>query len=313
MTTFRWLVLFLLAGLISAFFVFDLGALLTLENIKAEQTRLTAVLDTRPLLFPLVFFAIYVAVTALSIPGAALMTLIAGALFGFWWGLLLVSFASSTGATLAMLIARWLFKEQVERRFRRQLAVINKGIEREGAFYLFALRLVPIFPFFAINLVMSLTRMSVPVFYLVSQLGMLAGTAVYINAGTQLGQVEAAGDILSPLLITSFVLLGIFPLATKKLLDRLRAGRVYRGYDRPRTFDRDLIVIGAGSGGLVSALIATTVEAKVTLIEKKQDGWRLSAHRLRPQQDIAALGPPFCMKIVMVQGSVFLIRNCRWT
>lgn len=272
MTLSRWIVLILFLGIVGAFVFFDLGAYLTLESIKGEQQRLADLLETYPIQFSVGFFLIYVAVTALSIPGAAAMTLVAGAIFGFWWGLLLVSFASSIGATLAMILARWLFKEQVEQRFRRQFESINRGIEKEGAFYLFTLRLVPVFPFFAVNLAMALTRMPVPVFYLVSQIGMLAGTVVFVNAGTQLGQLESLSGILSPALLGSFVLLGVFPLIAKWFVDRVKAQRVYRGYSKPKAFDRDMVVIGAGSGGLVAALIAATVKAKVTLIEKNKMG-----------------------------------------
>ncbi|MBL6690389.1 MAG: FAD-dependent oxidoreductase [Pseudomonadales bacterium] len=272
MTLSRWIVLILVLSLVGGFVYFDLGAYLTLESIKAEQQRLTELLEANPWQFGVGFFVIYVAVTALSIPGAAAMTLVAGAIFGFGWGLLLVSFASSIGATLAMVLARWLFKEQVEQRFRKQLETINRGIEKEGAFYLFTLRLVPIFPFFAINLAMALTRMPVLVFYVVSQVGMLAGTAVYVNAGTQLAQLEELGGILSPELLGSFVLLGVFPLLAKWFVDWVKAQRVYRGYSKPSSFDRDMVVIGAGSGGLVAALIAATVKAKVTLIEKNRMG-----------------------------------------
>ena len=272
MTLSRWIVLVAVLGLVGAFLYFDLGAYLTLDNIKAEQQRLAGLLAAYPMQFSLGFFVIYVAVTALSIPGAAAMTLVAGAIFGFWWGLLLVSFASSIGATLAMALARWLFKAQVEQRFRRQLETINRGIEKEGAFYLFTLRLVPVFPFFAINLAMALTRMPVLVFYLVSQVGMLAGTVVYVNAGTRLGQIEDLSGILSAELLGSFVLLGLFPLLAKWFVDWVKARRIYRGYRRPRSFDRDMVVIGAGSGGLVAALIAATVKAKVTLIEKNKMG-----------------------------------------
>ena len=272
MTLSRWIVLILVLSLVGGFVYFDLGAYLTLESIKAEQQRLTELLEANPSQFGVGFFVIYVAVTALSIPGAAAMTLVAGAIFGFGWGLLLVSFASSIGATLAMVLARWLFKEQVEQRFRKQLETINRGIEKEGAFYLFTLRLVPIFPFFAINLAMALTRMPVLVFYVVSQVGMLAGTAVYVNAGTQLAQLEELGGIRSPELLGSFVLLGVFPLLAKWFVDWVKAQRVYRGYSKPSSFDRDMVVIGAGSGGLVAALIAATVKAKVTLIEKNRMG-----------------------------------------
>ncbi len=268
----RLITLLIVVALIGTFFYFDLGAYLTLENIKAEQARLQASYSADPLVFAAAFFLAYVAITALSIPGAAVMTLVAGALFGLGWGLLLVSFASSIGATLAMVIARWLFQAQVQQRFRSQLETINRGIEKEGAFYLFTLRLVPVFPFFAINLAMALTKMNVLTFFLVSQVGMLAGTAVFVNAGTQLAQIERASDVLSGSLIASFVLLGLFPLIAKWFIDWIKAQRIYSGHTRPKTFDRDMVVIGAGSGGLVAALIAATVEAKVTLIEKNKMG-----------------------------------------
>ena len=259
--------------LLGSFFYFDLGAYLTLSNIKAEQAALTELVEQGPLEFVAIFFLVYVFATAISLPGAATaMTLIAGALFGLWWGLLIVSFASTIGATLAMMLARWLFQAQIERRFRSQFETINRGIEKEGAFYLFTLRLVPAFPFFAINLAMALTRMSVPVFYIVSQVGMLAGTLVFVNAGTELGRINDPSDILSARLIASFVLLGSFPLLAKWFVDWVKAQRVYRGFTRPGSFDCDLVVIGAGSGGLVAALIAATVKAKVTLIEKNKMG-----------------------------------------
>ncbi len=273
MTASRWIALVAVVALLSAFFYWDIGAYLTLENVKAEQARLQSLLEANPVQFVAGFFLVYVLATALSVPGAAtLLTLLAGAIFGLGWGLLLVSFASTIGATLAMVLARWLFREQIEKRFARQLKVINRGIEKEGALYLFTLRLVPAFPFFAINLVMALTRMTVPVFFIVSQVGMLAGTAVFVNAGTQLGQISQPGDVLSIELIGSFVLLGIFPLIAKRIVDFVKARKVYQGYDKPSSFDTDMIVIGAGSGGLVSALIAATVKARVTLIEKNKMG-----------------------------------------
>ena len=273
MTRSRWLALFAVAFAVATFFYFDLDALLTLENLKAEQASLEAQIAEQPALFVTGFFVIYVLATAVSLPGAATaLTLVAGALLGLVWGIVFVSFASTIGATLAMILARWLFKEEIERRFASQLATINRGIEKDGAFYLFTLRLVPIFPFWAINILMALTRMSVLQFYLVSQLGMFAGTLVYVNAGTELARIEQASDVLSPGLIASFVLLGVFPLLAKWLVDFLRARRVYSSYERPRRFDTDMVVIGAGSGGLVAALIAATVKARVTLIEKNKMG-----------------------------------------
>ena len=221
-----------------------------------------------------VFFAVYVAVTALSFPGAAIMTLAAGAIFGLLAGTVIVSFASSIGATLAFLAARFVLRDSVQARFGARLAEIDKGVQKEGAFYLFTLRLVPLVPFFVINLLMGLTKMKTTTFYWVSQLGMLAGTVVYVNAGTQLAKIDSLRGIVSPGLIGSFVLLGVFPLIAKKILDAIRARRVYARWRdrRPRTFDRNLVVIGAGAAGLVSSYIAAVVKAKVTLIEGHKMG-----------------------------------------
>lgn len=200
------------------------------------------------------------------------MTLAGGAVFGLYWGLVLVSFASTIGATLAFLIARSLLRDWVQRRFSHYLRVVNEGMERDGIYYLLTLRLVPLFPFVVINLVMALTSINTWRFYWVSQLGMLLGTAVYVNAGTQLAGVEEVGDILSPQLIGSFVLLGVFPWLARALASWLKKRRALRGFKKPKRFDRNLIVIGAGSAGLVSAYIAATVRASVTLIEKSRMG-----------------------------------------
>ncbi len=261
-----------IVALIVAFFVFDLNQYFSLDAIKAQQQNLNAQVVANPLLAGGLFFLAYVAVTALSLPGAALMTLAGGALFGLGWGLLLVSFASSLGATLAMLISRFLLRDWVQARFGRRLKPLNEGIEREGAFYLFALRLVPAFPFFMINLAMGLTAIKARTFWWVSQLGMLPGTFVYVNAGRELSQLESLGGILSPGVIGAFVLLGLFPLIARKILDQIKARRVYRGWNKPKRFDRNLVVIGAGSGGLVSAYIAAAVKAEVSLIEKHAMG-----------------------------------------
>ncbi|MGB0220600.1 MAG: FAD-dependent oxidoreductase [Sinimarinibacterium flocculans] len=268
----RLLVLAAVAALVAAWFAFDLGRYLSLDALKAQRAVILAWRDAQPLTASLAFVAIYVAVTALSLPGAAILTLAAGAIFGLGWGLVLASFASSIGATLAMLVARFVAGDAVQRRYAERLRAINAGIERDGAFYLFTLRLVPLFPFFVINLLMGLTRIRVCTFYWISQIGMLAGTAVYVNAGTQLAQLESVGGILSPGLLGAFVLLGLFPLIARRLVDLVRARRVYAPYRRPRHFDRNLIVIGAGSAGLVSALIAATVRARVTLIERHRMG-----------------------------------------
>jgi pyruvate/2-oxoglutarate dehydrogenase complex dihydrolipoamide dehydrogenase (E3) component/uncharacterized membrane protein YdjX (TVP38/TMEM64 family) len=259
-------------GLLGSFFVFDLGQHLNLEALKAQQHALDAQVAAQPWLAAALFFLAYVAVTALSLPGAALMTLLAGALFGLLQGFVLVSFASTMGASLAMLSSRFLLRDWVQTRFGKRLGGINAGIEREGAFYLFALRLVPVFPFFLINLAMGLTRLPLRTYWWVSQLGMLPGTLVYVNAGRELGQLDSLAGILSPGVLGAFVLLGVFPLLARKLLAFIKARKVYAGWQRPKAFDRNLVVIGAGSGGLVSAYIAAAVKAKVTLIEKHRMG-----------------------------------------
>lgn len=266
------IVLLVIAALVASFFVFDLNDYFSLEQIKAQQQLLNAQVTANPWLAGGIFFGIYVMVTALSLPGAALMTLLGGALFGLGWGLLIVSFASTLGATLAMLISRFLLRDWVQARFGRRLKAINQGVEREGAFYLFALRLVPAFPFFLINLAMGLTRIRAGTYWWVSQIGMLPGTLVYVNAGRQLGELESLGGILSADLIGAFVLLGLFPLIARKILDVVKARRVYKGWNKPARFDRNLVVIGAGSGGLVSAYIGAAVKANVSLIEKQAMG-----------------------------------------
>lgn len=266
------IVVLLIAALVASFFVFDLNQYFSLEWLKGQQENLNAQVAANPYLAAAIFFGVYVVVTALSLPGAALMTLVGGALFGLGWGLLLVSFASVMGATVAMIISRFLLQSWVQKRFGKRLKAINQGVDSEGAFYLFALRLVPVFPFFLINLAMGLTRLKVSTFWWVSQIGMLPGTFVYVNAGRELGQLDSLGGILSPGLIGAFVLLGVFPLIARKILDVVKARRVYKGWNKPESFDRNLVVIGAGSGGLVSAYIAAAVKANVTLIEKHAMG-----------------------------------------
>ena len=265
-------VVVVVAVLIGVFFALGGHRYLSFENIKAQQASIQALFGTHPWTTALVFFLGYVAVTGLSLPGAALMTLIAGAIFGLLWGTVIVSFASSVGATLAFVVSRFLLRDWVQARFGRQLRAINEGVAREGGFYLFTLRLIPAVPFFVINLAMGLTPLRTWTFYWVSQLGMLAGTVVYVNAGTQLAAIETPAGILSPGLIGAFVLLGLFPLIAKRVLDWVKARRVYARWTRPARFDRNLVVIGAGSAGLVSALIGATVRAKVTLVEKHQMG-----------------------------------------
>jgi pyruvate/2-oxoglutarate dehydrogenase complex dihydrolipoamide dehydrogenase (E3) component/uncharacterized membrane protein YdjX (TVP38/TMEM64 family) len=257
---------------IAAWFWFDLGRYLQLATVQARFGELQAWYATNPVLAGLAYFGVYVAVTALSVPGAAVMTLAGGALFGFWYALFLVSFASTIGATLAFLVSRILLRDWVQEHFGRQLRAVNAGFEKDGAFYLFSLRLVPLFPFFVINLLMGLLPIGTWRYYWVSQLGMLPATAVYVNAGTQLGQLESLSGIISPSLLASFVLLALFPLLARWLLRQLEARRVLSAYRRPRRFDTNLVVIGAGSAGLVAALIAATVRAKVTLVERERMG-----------------------------------------
>ena len=264
--------LVLIAALVVVFFYFDLNQWLTLQGLKSGLVTFEAWRSDSPIFVGGGFLLLYVIVTALSLPGAVIMTLAAGALFGLLWGTLIVSFASSIGATLAFLVSRYLLQDAVQSRFGDRLKAFNEGVARDGAFYLFTLRLVPIFPFFLINLLMGLTAIRALTFYWVSQVGMFVGTVVYVNAGTQLGQLESLSGILSPSLLLSFVLLGVFPLMAKKILDVIKAQRVYAGFTKPKSFDRNLIVIGAGAGGLVSAYIAATVKAKVTLVEAHKMG-----------------------------------------
>lgn len=265
-------VIAVIAAGITAWFYFGLGNYLQLDTLKQSMGELRAWYADNPLLAGLLYFAVYVAVTALSVPGAAVMTLAGGALFGFWYALFLVSFASSIGATLAFLVSRLLLRDWVQEKFGRQLRAFNAGFEKDGAFYLFSLRLVPIFPFFVINLLMGLLPIKAWRYYWVSQLGMLPATAAYVNAGTRLGELESASGIISPGLLLSFVLLAAFPLLAKWLLAYIQARRVLAPYTRPRSFDTNVVVIGAGSAGLVAALIAATVKAKVTLIERHKMG-----------------------------------------
>lgn len=257
---------------IASFFLFDLQRYFDLSFLQEQKDNLLSYTDSSPWLSAAIYFTVYVVVTALSLPAAAVITLAGGALFGTLWGTLLVSFASTLGATLAFLMARSVFRDSVEARFASTLKKINAGVEREGVLYLFGLRLVPVFPFFAVNLLMGLTQMPVRRFFLVSQIGMLPGTLVYVNAGTQLSQIQSLGDIASPGVIFSFALLGIFPLIAKRLLSLIQARKVFKGVTKPKHFDTNMVVIGAGSAGLVTSYIAAAVKAKVTLIEKHQMG-----------------------------------------
>ena len=214
-----------LIGAIAAYFIFDLGQYLSLDNFKASQADIVAAKDANPALYIAGFFLLYVAVTGLSIPGAAIMTLVAGALFGVVLGTLIVSFASTMGATLAFLSSRYLLRDWVQGKFGERLRAVDDGLEKDGAFYLFTLRLIPVFPFFVINLLMGLTRIKTGTFFWVSQIGMLPATIVFVNAGTQISRIESTAGLLSPTLIASFVALALFPWAAKAIVAVVKRSR----------------------------------------------------------------------------------------
>ncbi|MDD5631662.1 MAG: VTT domain-containing protein, partial [Methylococcales bacterium] len=266
------LLLLLIATGVAAFFIFDLQQYLTLDALKSKQAVFESYRINNHGLTVLIYGIVYVAVTGLSLPGATVLTLAGGAIFGLFWGTVIVSFASTIGATLAFLAARFLFRDAVKSRFGSRLQEIDEGVNRDGAFYLFTLRLIPVFPFFIINLVMGLTALKTRTFYWVSQVGMLAGTIVYVNAGTQLAKLNSLSGILSPGLLGSFVLLGLFPLLAQKTVQTLKNRKIYESWMKPERFDNNVVVIGAGSGGLVAAYIVAAVKAKVTLIEKHKMG-----------------------------------------
>lgn len=268
----RWIVLAIVV--LAAFALWHSGLLaqLSLQGLKSRQESLEAWVSARHWLALGSFFAVYVAVTSLSLPGAAILTLAAGALFGLVEGTVLVSFASSIGATLAFLVSRFVLRDSLRAKYGQRLRAFDEGIERDGGFYLFTMRLVPAFPFFLVNLLAGLTALKTGTFYLVSQIGMLPGTIAFVYAGTQLARIDSLSGILSPGLIGAFVVLGLLPLLMRWLTRWMRARRIYQGFKRPRHFDFNLIVIGAGSAGLVSAYIAAAVKAKVALIERHKMG-----------------------------------------
>ena len=270
----KLIVLILVVAAIAAFFIFDLGKYFSLEYFKSQQAAIEAYYQANATKTGVIFFLIYIAVTALSLPGAAIMTLVAGAIFGLLWGVVIVSFASSIGATAAFLVARFLLRDSIQAKFGDKLKAFNTGVEKEGGFYLFTLRLVPAFPFFMINVVMGLTSMKAWTFFWVSQLGMFLGTIVFVNAGTELAKITSLKGILSPGVLGAFVLLGIFPIIAKKIIDSLKARKVYSKWadKKPAHFDRNVVVIGGGSAGLVTSYIAAAVKAKVTLVERHQMG-----------------------------------------
>ena len=268
----KFLLLGIIAVLFASFFLFDLQQYFSLDFIKAKQQAFNAYYEQNTVLTLLMFFVVYVLMAALSLPGAAIMTVLAGTLFGLITGVIVVSFASTLGATLAFLVARYLFRDTLQARYADKLQLINDGVEKEGPLYLFAMRLVPLFPFFLVNILMGFTKLKTATFAWVSQLGMLAGTVVFVYAGTQLAQIDSLSSILSPGLLIAFALLGVFPVVAKNVMNKIRANKVLSAYDKPKNFDYNLLVIGAGSGGLVSAYIAAAVKAKVGLIEKHKMG-----------------------------------------
>lgn len=266
------ILLIAIALLIAAFFVLDLQQYLSFEYLKSAQGGLLDWRGDHPVLAAALFFLAYVLVTALSLPGAAIMTLAGGAIFGLWLGVLLVSFASTMGASCAFIASRYLFRDSVQQKFGDKLAAINQGFEKSGTWYLATLRLMPVVPFFLVNLLMGLTPIRLVSFYLVSQIFMFPGTLIYVNAGSQLATLQSPSGILSPGLISAFVLLALFPLILKKVVTTISNKKRYSNWKRPKKFDQNLIVIGAGAGGLVSAYIAAAVKAKVTLIEANKMG-----------------------------------------
>jgi len=266
------LILVLFAIAIASFFSFDLGSQLTLANLKEQQAAFDAQYRAAPVLVIGIFFLVYVVTTAASLPGALILTLAAGALFGVVTGTIIVSFASSIGATIAFLSSRYLFRDTIKARFGDRLKAIDDGVEKDGPFYLLTLRLVPIFPFFLINLLMGLTAIKARTFYIVSQIGMLLGTIVYVNAGTQLANIDEVSDIGSPALLLSFAALGLTPWIGKWIVGLIKRRKVYARWTRPKKYDRNMVVIGAGAAGLVSSYIAATVKAKVTLVEASKMG-----------------------------------------
>jgi len=268
----KLIVVGVIVAAIIAFFAFDLQQYFTLESIKAQQQSLVNQYNENPVVFIAVFVALYIATAALSLPIISLLTLLAGAIFGLVLGVIIVSFASTIGATLAFLVSRFLARDWVQGKLGSKLNAINEGVDRDGAFYLFTLRLVPAFPFWVINLLMGLTKLKTWTFYWVSQLGMLLGTIVFVNVGTQLAQVESLQGILSPALLGSFVVLGVLPLIAKRVIEAIKAKKVYEGWTKPNHFDRNLVVIGAGSAGLVTSLIGAAVKAEVTLVEGHKMG-----------------------------------------
>jgi dihydrolipoamide dehydrogenase len=268
----QFLILFLI---IFAFVIaryYGLQDLLNFEYLKSQKDTFIKTYNENEVLFIIIYFVVYVVSVAISFPGATIFTLAAGAIFGVVTGTILVSFASTLGATLSFLFSRYLFRDIVQSKFGSSLDSINKGLEEDGKFYLLSLRLIPAFPFFLINLLMGLSKISVLQFFLVSQIGMLPGTIVYVNAGTQLASLSNPKDIVSFPLLLSFLALGLLPLFAKFIVSKIKLNKIYKNYKKPSHFDYNIIAIGGGAAGLVTSYIASTVKAKVALIEKHKMG-----------------------------------------
>lgn len=272
MSKLKLILVLVFAAALAAYFTLDLGRFLTLSYVQSQLSAIQTYADENFLSAAGIYFLVYVAITALSIPGAAVATLVGGAIFGLGWGTLIVSFASSIGATLAFMTSRLLLRDWVQSRFGSSLKAINAGVEKDGAFYLFSLRMVPVFPFFLVNLLMGLTPIKLIPYFFVSQIGMLLGTAVYVNAGAELGQIESLSGLISLPIVLSFALLGILPWITKGILGFVRRQKAPVKFAKPKHFEANVVVIGAGSAGLVSSIIAAGAKAKVILIEKHRMG-----------------------------------------
>lgn len=268
----KFLTAFIVVLLVILAIKYDVTQYLKLDYIKQYQTEFQNYYQQNPASTIAIYFLIYVASTALSLPGATVLTLLAGALFGLVAGTVIVSFASSLGATLAFLVSRFVLRDSVEKKFSEQLNSINEGIKKEGHFYLFTLRLVPLVPFFVINLVFGLTKMKTLSFYIVSQIGMFLGTVVYVNAGTELGKISSLKDVTSPGILLSFTALGLTPLIAKKIINYFKARTIYKKFKKPKSYDYNIVAIGAGAAGLVTSYIGAATKAKVALIEKHKMG-----------------------------------------
>jgi pyruvate/2-oxoglutarate dehydrogenase complex dihydrolipoamide dehydrogenase (E3) component/uncharacterized membrane protein YdjX (TVP38/TMEM64 family) len=268
----KFIVVALIAIAILSYVTLDLGQYLTLEYAQSQLSSIQEYKDENFTQTAFIYFVGYVIATSLSIPGAIIITLLGGAIFGVFWGTLLVSFASSIGATMAFLVSRVLLRDWVERRFGDYLAPLNKGIERDGSFYLFSIRMVPLFPFFVVNLLMGLTAIRTGAFYFASQAGMFIGTIVYVNAGSELSQITSLSGLVSAPVLFSLVLLGVFPLIAKLILNSIQRNKALKKFEKPKRFDANVVVIGGGSAGLVASLITAGAKAKVILIEKHKMG-----------------------------------------